>query len=461
MAVFTSDGKRLLTLSKSGVIELWDQRGALIGNIRASSGIIIGLDINYNSEIVFAQSDGSITTASINENNIYKIYGTQTYFKKAQFSSKNDDLLMVAKSGAVFIRKSGENFMKKVVNINSENEIDVSFSYDDSKLIVSQDDGLSMFSIVDGSHYKFFNFDRLAQSGNNFTYHRSIQSSADRSQFASFGHIFRNTHIDNPIKIKGSFFKMDRFSNDNKYLVTHSRYKFAQIWDAVTGNLVKEIDTGIMEKIGNVDISDDNLSIAISIGRTVQVWSLSTASKIMQGSDYILPIEWAVLLSDESAVMIGGRDGIIRILSSGTGREILSMRGHKGAVRYLARSKNRNIALSQGEDNTIRIWNISNGEGLIVMNGYGEPLSTFVQYGNDFGGFNYSGNFVYKVQGNGTVVIKEISLLNEINHAKIVEMICSDLLTNITRKYSDRQAEDPVITDRNLAAIRTGDVCQK
>ena len=83
---------------------------------------------------------------------------------------------------------------------------------------------------------------------------------------------------------------------------------------------------------------------------------------------------------DGTRVATAGRDRLVKIWESATGRELLSFGGHAGAIWGLAWSPDGTRITTAGEDGTARIWSVEPGREVLMAPTGG---STYVAWSPD------------------------------------------------------------------------------
>jgi WD40 repeat protein/MinD-like ATPase involved in chromosome partitioning or flagellar assembly len=117
-------------------------------------------------------------------------------------------------------------------------------------------------------------------------------------------------------------------------------------------------------------------------------------------------IHAAAYASDGKTAWSGGGDGWLRQWDLETGREILSIKGHRGSVLACALSANGQFLLSCSDDKTLKLWDPRSG--LEVQSFQGHPVSVYACALNNDGKCMVSGS------GDTTLKLWDISSGEEI-----------------------------------------------
>lgn len=74
------------------------------------------------------------------------------------------------------------------------------------------------------------------------------------------------------------------------------------------------------------------------------------------------------------ALLVGGGDGVVRLLDLNTGSVLRDFVGHRGTVNAVAASRDGTFLLSGGDDRTFRIWDVKSGRCLRTFTGADGPI---------------------------------------------------------------------------------------
>jgi WD40 repeat protein len=94
-------------------------------------------------------------------------------------------------------------------------------------------------------------------------------------------------------------------------------------------------------------------------------WQRQThlASKTFRGH----PHRCMAVSPDGGRILLGGRDGVARVLDMATGRELLTLKAHSGQVLSVAFSRDGQRIVTASYDGTIRLWDAATGQQLLAL----------------------------------------------------------------------------------------------
>jgi WD40 repeat protein/serine/threonine protein kinase len=187
------------------------------------------------------------------------------------------------------------------------------------------------------------------------------------------------------------------------------------VWDADSGEMVTEIDTGITDSLAKsldwlsdssalltagpeLDIvkvwnvakgkerlryeshegtvnsvyvsADDRLALSASTDETAHIWLIESGETVQILEGHEGRVNDAIWSPDERQVATASRDGTIRLWETETGAELMQFAAHIGGVNALSWSSDGARLASVGNDGLGRVWDAVTGELLFTLIGH-------------------------------------------------------------------------------------------
>jgi WD40 repeat protein len=164
------------------------------------------------------------------------------------------------------------------------------------------------------------------------------------------------------------------FSPDGKRLVTGAGGSMtgalidraARVWDAETGQELYSLK-GHALVVTSVAFSPDGSRLAAaSYDGTVKVWDATTSQEARA-----LP---PGILSPDGKHLAGAVGNEVKVWDTQTGRETLTLTGHRGRVRGVAFSPDGRRLVSAAADRTVKVWDAQTGQELRTFKGFAGPV---------------------------------------------------------------------------------------
>jgi WD40 repeat protein len=149
------------------------------------------------------------------------------------------------------------------------------------------------------------------------------------------------------------------FSPDGNYVLTSpsSEDGKVRLWQASTGELLREYLTAPGGDTGSVDFSPDGKYIIAEGGdNIIRLWDAQTGKDLRQFIGHTSGIYTAVFSPDGRYIASASVDGTARLWDVQTGKELRRFTGHAAAVENIAFSPDGKIILTGSDDGTARLW---------------------------------------------------------------------------------------------------------
>lgn len=166
------------------------------------------------------------------------------------------------------------------------------------------------------------------------------------------------------------------FSPDGNYVVTVSRDQNAKLWQVSDGKQLCGINAD--KQIFAVSFSPDNQHFALAVGDgTVRIVSLThdiceTLFTLKGHSNSVLNVRFS---PDGSRIISSSTDRTVRIWDVMNGELLLILSGNTDWVRSPSISPDGSMALAAGKDGYVRVWNMQDGSLRWEAKGDGEMIT--------------------------------------------------------------------------------------
>jgi WD40 repeat protein len=171
-------------------------------------------------------------------------------------------------------------------------------------------------------------------------------------------------------------------SSDGKTLISGSKDHTVEVWDLSTGTRIHHLQ-GHEGSIRRVAISSDGKTLASgSQDHTVKVWDLSTGTRIHNLQGHKGSVECVAISSDGKTLISGSRDGRIRMWNLSTGELRSTLKGDLSPVICVAISRDGKTLVSGGDKSVIIVWDLSTGTPVCTLEGHSSSV-TFVEISSD------------------------------------------------------------------------------
>jgi WD40 repeat protein/tRNA A-37 threonylcarbamoyl transferase component Bud32 len=169
------------------------------------------------------------------------------------------------------------------------------------------------------------------------------------------------------------------FDSAGRRIATGSRDHTARVWDAGTGRELVTLKGHTGDVTSVAFRSDGKRIVTGSYDNTAKVWEVPSAKPeggagtgrellTLKGhANWVLSAAWS---PDGKWIVTGGFDHTAKVWDAGTGRELLTLNGHTSSVRSAAWSPDGKWIVTGGFDHTAKVWDAGTGRELLTLNGH-------------------------------------------------------------------------------------------
>ena len=166
------------------------------------------------------------------------------------------------------------------------------------------------------------------------------------------------------------------FSPDGKLIVTAIYSRSARIWDANTGQSVRELQGHTGAVTSAVFSPDGKLIVTASGDGTARIWDASTGQSVRELRGHTSDVFSAAFSPDGKHIVTASHDNSARVWDAGTGQGVQELRGHTRSVTSAVFSPDGKLIVTGSGDNTARIWDASTGQSVRELRGHTDNVSS-------------------------------------------------------------------------------------
>jgi WD40 repeat protein len=376
-ALFTKDGKRIVSMDYSGDIKIWD--------VEKSVNIKILKSHEDSLTDIFVSADGKKLVSSSEDNSI-KLWDLDTYKLINTFKSNSYAVNSIAVSNDGKFAVTGSDDRTMRVWDFTEAKLSYSFSKNadlvlgvavspDNKNVVMSERDLKYFDAVSGKILKTFTGEKYYFGAPVlFSSNGKFILTCDRNNDILFidintGKVIRKYHGHT------SSIKSLSFSPDGKFFVSGGYDRTVRFWN---------LNISSNELTTLTDHTDDvTVAMFSPDGRYVASGS-TDGTLLISETDYdagflrpvtkfkTRPISTLCYTPDGKKIIIGSFDKTVSVYDVGLNKETDVFNGHQSTVRGIAVSKDGKFAFSSSWDSTTKIWNLETRKEVAMLAGFSD-----------------------------------------------------------------------------------------
>jgi WD40 repeat protein len=379
-AAFSSDGKLVATASSDNTARVWDPntgqcRLVLKGHTRPINAVAFSPDSKL---LVTASSDKIAKVWSLTgSGSVIDLRGHTASINGAKFSP--DSQLVVTSSGdqtaIVWNVTTGKPASKPLVHSGPVNSADFN---SDGKLIItaSGDKTAAVWNALTGDQILCLKGHTESVSTASFS---ADSRSAVTSGFDGTTRIWRipEGHLSAPPAIitDSGFVNTAEFNPDGNWIVTSNTNKTAKIWDAVSGQMLFNLE-GHSGSVNSAAFSPDGKTI-VTAGddSTARLWAVQAPMKLRQSEGRFLSVAFNF---DGKRLVTASSDGKARVWDVSTGRLLFELPQGPTvedglALDSAAFSRDGNLIVTTSKKGDVRVYSATDGSPKMSYN-YGAEI---------------------------------------------------------------------------------------
>ena len=366
-AIFSTDGKRILTASRDKTARIWDISGKQLAVLKGHTSDVINATFSAEDKhILTASEDGTARIWDISGKQLVVFKGHTSGVISARFSADSKHILTASEDGTTRIwDSSGKQLAVLKNHTNSVNR--ARFSSDGKRILITYEDKPAI-----------------------------VWDSSGKQLAVLKGHTELIINA--------------RFSVDGKHILTASRDKTARMWDSSGKQLA--VLKGHTDSVINARFSPVSVATPQGFGKRILTASWDNTARIWDSSGKQLAVlkghtegvYSARFSPDGKHILTASEDGTARIWHS-SGKQLAVLKGHTARVYSARFSPDGKRILTASWDNTTRIWDIS-GKELAVLKGHTSRVYS--------ARFSLDGKYILTASEDGTARVWSMEELNDL-----------------------------------------------
>ncbi len=412
-AVFSPNGRLILTAGKDGTARLWETAsGRMLRRFEGHNGAVTSAIFSSDGKFVLTASDDRTARLwdATTGRTLRRFEGHEREVTSVNISADNQSVLTASMDQTA-----------RLWDMTTGRELRL-FKVDGSAVTsaIFSPDGRCILTVSMGrpAHLWDINTGRILQL---FGEHNSSVHSA---VFSPDGRLILTTSLDWTARLwetatgdelsqfegHGSIVNSAVFSPNGRVILTTSPDKTIRVWDRTTGQEQKQFKSEDSFARSAVFSPDGRSFLTVSLNETVQLRDADNGRELRRFEGYSSSVRSAVFSPDGHFILTANRGEAAYLWDMATGREVRRFQGHERDLNSATFSPDGHFVLTASDDSTARIWQTISGQEGRRFEGHGDYVRSAV--------FSPDGHLVLTASGDKTVRLWEAGTGHELQRFK-------------------------------------------
>jgi WD40 repeat protein len=370
-AVFSPDGKLVLSGSDDNALKLWDvASGRELRSFTGHGATVTSVAISPNGRLALSGSnDASVRLWElVSGRELGKLAGHRDGVSSVAFTPDGRLALSGSwdRSLKLWDLATGRTIRSFAGHRDGVTSIAISA---DGKLALSgsRDKTLKLWDLESGSDLRTF-------TGHGSQVN-SVAFSADGklAMSGSWDHIVKLWDLASGQELRSFDRQADlvfavALSPDGKLALSGARGTAVKLWDVSSGrNLRNFTNSGFL--VSSLAFSPDGTLALAASDNSLKLWEVNSGRMVRVFAGHSARVKSVVFFPDGRLALSGSDDAELSLWDVASAGAMRSFTGHKGAVTSVALSPDGKLAISGSSDKTLKLWDLASGRDLRSLDG--------------------------------------------------------------------------------------------